>query len=243
MGKGTLYLVPTGLGGPVAPLLPRATMDVLQGLEHFIVENPRSARAFLKAAGYARPLQGIAMQTLDEHTPQSAIAEMLRPLGEGLTCGLLSEAGCPAIADPGAALIREAHRAEVRVVPLVGPSALLLAVMASGLNGQRFAFHGYLPVERTARQKKLGELERESDRIDVTQVFIETPYRNETMFDALVACCQHDTLVCIATDLTLPTESVITLPVSDWKNKRPSLNRRPSVFLLYRENNITRNPR
>ena len=241
MGKGTLYLVPTALGGPVAPLLPRATMDVLQGLEHFIVENPRSARAFLKAAGYARPLQGIAMQTLDEHTRRSAIAEMLRPLREGIRCGLLSEAGCPAIADPGAALIREAHRAEVRVVPLVGPSALLLAVMASGLNGQRFAFHGYLPVERTARLKKLGELERESDRIDVTQVFIETPYRNETMFDALVACCQHDTLVCIATDLTLPTESVITLPVSDWKNKRPSLNRRPSVFLLYREQSITRN--
>src|SRR5215213_2766994 len=167
MGKGTLYLVPTGLGGPVAPLLPRATMDVVQGLEHFIVENPRSARAFLKAAGYARPLQGIAMQTLDEHTRPSAITEMLRPLEEGLGCGLLSEAGCPAIADPGATLIREAHRAGVRVVPLVGPSALLLALMASGLNGQRFAFHGYLPVERTARAKKLAELERESEHGEV----------------------------------------------------------------------------
>jgi 16S rRNA (cytidine1402-2'-O)-methyltransferase len=168
---------------------------------------------------------------------------MLRPVAQGMRCGLLSEAGCPAIADPGAALIREAHRAEVRVIPLVGPSALLLALMASGLNGQRFAFHGYLPVERLARIKKLGELERESQRIDVAQLFIETPYRNETMFDAIVACCQHDTLLCIATDLTLPTESIVTLPVSDWKNRRPSLNRRPSVFLLYREKSVAKAPR
>lgn len=243
MTKGILYLVPTGLGGEIAPLLPPATMGVLQGLEHFIVENPKSARAFLKAAGYERPLQAIAMQTLDEHTPHSAITEMLRPLEEGLMCGLLSEAGCPAIADPGAALIREAHRAAIRVVPLVGPSALLLALMASGLNGQRFAFHGYLPVERTARMKKLGELERESQRIDVAQVFIETPYRNEAMFDAVVACCQDDTLLCIATDLTLATESVCTLPVSAWKNRRPSLTRRPSVFLLYREKSAARDAR
>jgi 16S rRNA (cytidine1402-2'-O)-methyltransferase len=235
MIKGILYLVPTGLGGEITPLLPPATMDVLQGLEQFIVENPKSARAFLKAAGYARPLQPIGMQILDEHTPHSAIAELLRPLEEGLMCGLLSEAGCPAIADPGAALIREAHRAGIRVVPLVGPSALLLALMASGLNGQRFAFHGYLPIERTARMKKLEELERESQRINVAQVFIETPYRNETMFDAVVACCQHDTLLCIATDLTLATESICTLPVSEWKKRRPNLNRRPSVFLLYRE--------
>jgi 16S rRNA (cytidine1402-2'-O)-methyltransferase len=243
MTKGILYLVPTGLGGEIAPLLPRATVGVLQELEHFIVEDAKSARAFLKGAGYSRPLQGIAMQTLDEHTPHSAIAEMLRPLAQGMRCGLLSEAGCPAIADPGAALIREAHRAEVRVIPLVGPSALLLALMASGLNGQRFAFHGYLPVERLARIKKLGELERESQRIDVAQLFIETPYRNETMFDAIVACCQHDTLLCIATDLTLPTESIVTLPVSDWKNRRPSLNRRPSVFLLYREKSVAKVPR
>jgi 16S rRNA (cytidine1402-2'-O)-methyltransferase len=241
--KGILYLVPTGLGGEIAPLLPAATMDVLHGLEHFIVEKPKSARAFLKAVGYSRPLQAIAMQTLDEHTPHSAIAAMLRPLEDGLMCGLLSEAGCPAIADPGAALIREAHRAGVRVVPLVGPSALLLALMASGLNGQRFAFHGYLPVERTARVKKLAELERESERVEVAQMFIETPYRNEAVLDAVVASCQRDTLLCIATDLTLPTESIRTLPVSEWKNTRSSLDRRPSVFLLYREKRVAGNAR
>jgi 16S rRNA (cytidine1402-2'-O)-methyltransferase len=243
MTKGILYLVPTGLGGEIARLLPAATMEVLQGLERFVVENPKSARAFLKAAGYLRPLQAIAMQTLDEHTPRSAIAAMLRPLEDGLACGLLSEAGCPAIADPGAALIREAHRANVRVVPLIGPSALLLALMASGLNGQRFAFHGYLPVERTARVKKLAELERESERVEVAQMFIETPYRNDAVLDAVVACCQRDTLLCIATDLTLPTESIRTLPLSEWKNTRPSLNRRPCVFLLYREKSVARNAR
>lgn len=234
MGKGTLYLVPSGLGGDVAPLLPPATLDVLRRLQYFVAENPKSARAFLKAAGYSRPLQEVTMQTLDEHTPADALPELLRPVEEGADCGLVSEAGCPAVADPGAALVRRAHANRIRVIPLVGPSALLLALMGSGLNGQRFAFHGYLPVERAARAKKLVQLERESDNAEVAQIFIETPYRNDALLEGIIASCRGDTLLCVAVDLTLATEDIRTLPISEWKAKPPTLNRRPAVFVLCR---------
>jgi 16S rRNA (cytidine1402-2'-O)-methyltransferase len=234
VATGILYLVPSGLGGDTAPLLPPATLDVLRRLKCFVAENPKTARAFLKAAGYSQPLQGLVMQTLNEHTPLHAIGELLRPLEAGDDCGLLSEAGCPAVADPGAALVRRAHAVGIRVVPLVGPSALLLALMASGLNGQRFAFHGYLPVERAARAKKLAELERESERAGVAQIFIETPYRNDVLLDGILTACRGNTLLCVAIDLTLATECIRTLPVSDWKTQRPNLDRRPAVFLLYR---------
>jgi 16S rRNA (cytidine1402-2'-O)-methyltransferase len=234
VATGILYLVPSGLGGDAAPLLPPATLEVLRRLKCFIAENPKTARAFLKAAGYSQPLQGLVMQTLNEHTPLHTSGELLRPLEAGVDCGLLSEAGCPAVADPGAALVRRAHAVGIRVVPLVGPSALLLALMASGLNGQRFAFHGYLPVERAARAKKLAELERESERAGVAQIFIETPYRNDVLLDGILTACRGDTLLCVAVDLTLATECIRTLPVSDWKTRRPNLDRRPAVFLLYR---------
>lgn len=231
---GTLYLIPTALGGEDARMiLPQSTLRVLSMLTHFIVENAKSARHFLKAAGYPHALQGIRMQTLDEHTREAALAELLEPLVTGQDCGLLSEAGCPAVADPGAMLIRGAHERGIRVVPLVGPSAILLALMASGLNGQRFAFHGYLPVEREERRKKLRELESESQRVDRTQIFIETPYRNENAFRAILDACRDDTLVCLATDLTLPSESVRTQSVEAWRKVPPDLNRRPTVFLLY----------
>jgi 16S rRNA (cytidine1402-2'-O)-methyltransferase len=234
VAKGTLYLLPTGLGGEVLPLLPPVTLRVLSGLHCFIAENPKSARAFLKAAAYALPLQNIAMQTLDEHTPAARHADLLEPLENGTDCGLLSEAGCPAVADPGAGLVRAAHAAGIRVVPLVGPSALLLALMASGLNGQRFHFQGYLPVERAARASRLIELERASESGDVTQIFIEAPYRNDALLDAILGTCRGDTLLCVAADLTLASEEIRTLGVAQWKNAKPELNRRPTVFLLYR---------
>ena len=231
---GTLYLIPTALGGKDArTILPESTLRQVSALTHFIVENPKSARQFLKAAGYPHALQGVQMQALDEHTLEAAIRELLLPLLTGQDCGLLSEAGCPAVADPGAMLVRRAHERGIRVVPLVGPSSILLALMASGLNGQRFAFHGYLPVEREERCKKLRELESESQRVDRTQIFIETPYRNESAFRAILDACRDDTLVCLATDLTLASESVRTQSVKDWRKAPPDLNRRPTVFLLY----------
>ena len=234
--KGTLYLVPSGLGSDdVSAYLPQKTREILASLACFIAENPKTARAFLKASGYPRPLQHVTIETLDEHTPRSRMTELLASLERGADCALLSEAGCPGVADPGAALIRHAHAAGIRVVPLAGPCSLLLALMASGMNGQRFAFHGYLPVERAPRAKRLTELENACDRRDETQIFIETPYRNDAMLDAVLKTCRDDTLLCVATDLTLDSESVRTQSISDWKSTRPALNRRPTVFLLYRE--------
>lgn len=236
MPAGSLYLVPTGLGGEnLASILPQATLEHARRITHFVAENPRSARAFLKAIGHPAPLQSVQIATLDEHTPVSHIPALLQPLHDRNDCGLLSEAGAPAVADPGALLVRAAHAAGIRVVPLVGPSALLLAVMASGMNGQHFAFHGYLPVKPAARAKRLVELENESGRGGITQLFIEAPYRNEGLLAAILGTCRADTLLGLAIDLTLPTEDIRVRPVSEWAQNRPALARRPTVFLLYRE--------
>jgi len=234
-GSGTLYLIPVPLGtSDPAIVLAGAALRVLPALTCFIAENPKSARQFLKRAGYPHPLQTVRIDTLDEHTADGQLEALLAPLLTGRDCGLLSEAGCPAIADPGAGLIRRAHGNGVRVVPLVGPSALLLALMASGMNGQRFTFHGYLPVAREARRTKLLEIERVSCEQDATQIFIETPYRNTALLQAALEACCDDTLLCIAADLTLPDESVRTRPVGAWRRQPPDLGRRPAVFLLYR---------
>jgi 16S rRNA (cytidine1402-2'-O)-methyltransferase len=235
MAEGILYLVPVGLGAGAAGLLPPVTLEIVHRLRFFVAENPKSARAFLKDVKHPCALQELTVETLDEHTPDARLAGFLEPLEAGTDCALISEAGAPAVADPGAALVRRAHQSGIRVVPLVGPSAVLLAIMASGLNGQRFAFHGYLPVERAARTQRLLELERESESRDVAQVFIEAPYRNDALFAAIAETCRGDTLLCIASDLTLPREEIRTLPMSDWKAAIPALNRRPTVFALYRE--------
>ena len=234
---GTLYLIPSALGpGDVAQILPAAGMAVLARLTTFVAENPRSARAFLKAAGYPRPLQGVDLRVLNEHTRSGELAGLLEPLLAGTDCGLLSEAGCPAVADPGAALVRLAHRHDIRVAPLVGPSSILLALMASGLDGQRFSFHGYLPVQATARRNALLDLERASQRERRTQIFIEAPYRNAQLVQAILEACHGSTLLCLATDLTLETESIRTRAVAAWKaGSAPAISRRPTVFLLHRE--------
>ncbi len=234
MASGSLYLLPTDLGESAAPAIPEFSLERARCLTHFIAENPKSARAFLKRIGYPRPLNTATITTLDKDTPRTAIPELLQPLLEGRDAALVSEAGCPAVADPGAMLVQAAHEAGIRVVPLAGPSAILLALMASGLNGQRFAFHGYLPVDARARAAKIRELEQRSVRDDATQIFIETPYRNDAMLQALLEHCSGNTLLCIAVDLTLPGESIATRPVAGWRDRLPALNRRPAVFLLYR---------
>jgi len=231
---GTLYLLPTGLGdAPLAPVLPQGSRDIAHRLSHFIAENPKSARAFLIQIEYPRPLSTVNIAVLDKNTAVSAIPALLAPLQQGLDIALVSEAGCPAVADPGALLVRAAHERGIRVVPLVGPSAILLALMASGLNGQRFAFHGYLPIDSAARARQLRALELRSRQDDATQIFIETPYRNNAMLQALLAECSPQTLVCIATDITQPTEQIITRAIADWRRNTPALHKRPSVFLLY----------
>lgn len=205
----------------------------MRELDSFIVEHPRTARHFLKKIGCVLPLQRINMQILDEHTPPTEFENLLAPVFTGKDLGLLSEAGCPAVADPGAELVRLAHGRSIRVVPLVGPSSILLALMASGLNGQRFAFHGYLPVEAERRRKRISELEKESILRDQTQIFIETPYRNEKLLGSLLQTCHGKTILCIASDLTLPNEFISTRTISEWVNAPPDLADKPTVFLLH----------
>jgi 16S rRNA (cytidine1402-2'-O)-methyltransferase len=195
-----------------------------------VAENAKSARAFLSAAG-AKP-RAVSITELSEHTAAVEVPKLLQPLREGRSLGLLSEAGCPAIADPGALLVEAAHREGFRVVPLVGPSAITLALMASGLEGQRFAFCGYLPRDPGERAKRIRELEARSRKEAETEIFIETPYRNDAMVSSLLEACSPTTRVCIAADLTLSSESVRTKPIADWRRAPPAIGKRPAVFLL-----------
>jgi len=224
---GILYAIPTPLGGAAADALPASTLATVRALRHFVVENAKSARAFLKAAG-SDP-KTVQILELNEN---SNTQNLLEPLNNGNSIGLLSEAGCPAIADPGAALVAAAQVAGIRVVPLVGPSSIVLALMASGLEGQRFAFCGYLTREAEARRKKIRELEARSRRERETQVFIETPYRNDVMLGALLEACSPGTLLCVASDLTLPTEQIRTRTILAWRGARHAIGKRPTVFLL-----------
>jgi 16S rRNA (cytidine1402-2'-O)-methyltransferase len=231
---GTLYLIPVPLGH-VTPetSLPGPVLERIHRLTHFVVENAKSARAFLKGAGTEQPLQALQLEELNEHTRPDALDRLLAPLRAGHDLGLLSEAGCPAVADPGANLVALAQGEGIRVVPLIGPSSLLLALMASGLNGQRFAFLGYLPAKDVERAKSLREIEIESRKRGQTQIFIETPYRNRQLFDSILQTCQPGTRIAVATDLSLPGESVRTLTVGLWKKQTPpEIERRPTVFLL-----------
>ena len=230
---GTLYLIPVTLGEDNATaVLPGATLEALRSLRAFIVEDAKSARRFLKAAGYPHPLQETRFQILNEHTRESELDALLAPLSAGEDRGLMSEAGCPGIADPGESFVRRALDAGIRVVPLVGPCSILLALMASGMSGQHFTFHGYLPVEKRQRAQAIKVLEAQA--ADATQIFIETPYRSAALFSALLEQCRADTRVCVAADLTLRSEFVLTLTVAEWKKRPPELDRRPAVFLLYR---------
>lgn len=231
---GTLYLIPCTLGDTDAEqVLPQHVIDIARKLRHFVVEQPKSARQFLSALKPEQPIQSLHFATLNEHTVGRELGDLLAPLLAGEDVGIISEAGCPGIADPGADLVNLAHRNGIRVVPLVGPSSILLALMASGLNGQCFAFHGYLPIADAERKKTLAALEAESARRNQTQMFIETPYRNEKMLGALLAHCRPQTLLCVASDITLPTEQICTRSIAQWKSlAMPQLDKRPSLFLL-----------
>jgi 16S rRNA (cytidine1402-2'-O)-methyltransferase len=233
---GTLFLIPSDLGGGAPDsYLPRETQAKLLSLQHFVVEEAKTARRFLASLGRGA-LRDIHVATLNEHTPAEGLGELLSPLRQGIDVGLLSEAGCPAVADPGADLVALAHLEGIKVVPMVGPSSILLALMASGLGGQRFTFHGYLPVEPAARQKALLALERESAQARMTQLFIETPYRNQSLWGDLLATCDANTLLCVASDLTQASESVATRSIADWRQRVVDLNRRPTVFALLAPN-------
>lgn len=233
MTTGALYLIPVPLGeGDIDWTIPIRVRECAARLDQYVVEHPKAARRFLKQAGTAS-LQGISMRILDEHTRPSELEALLEPLLAGHDIGLLSEAGCPAVADPGASLVRLAHQKSLRVVPLVGPSSILLALMASGLNGQRFTFHGYLPTDRGKRTATIIELEKASIAHDQTQIFIETPYRNQKVLDCLISTCRNDTVLCISASLTLEDEYIATKTVREWRRTLPDLNKKPAIFLLH----------
>jgi len=231
MGNGQLFLIPVDLvAGVTGDWMGTRLKAAVQALRFFAVEHPKSARQFLKALNL--PLPELTLEVLDEHSGNEDVQRFVRKLEAGINLGLLSEAGCPAIADPGAALVAEAHRIGARVIPLVGPSSIILALMGSGLNGQHFAFNGYLPTRSPEREHGIRELEERSRHLGQTEIFIEAPYRNDQLFTALLRTCNADTLLSLATDLTGATEQVRTRSVAQWKNAPPSLDRRPTVFLL-----------
>jgi 16S rRNA (cytidine1402-2'-O)-methyltransferase len=219
-----LYAIPASVGGAAEDALPAASLATVRTIRDFAVENAKSARAFLGGIGMqVRDLNIVELET--EKDP-------LKPLREGRPLGLLSEAGCPAIADPGAKLVEAAHQEGFKVVPLIGPSSITLALMASGLQGQRFAFCGYLPREAGDREKRIRELEKRSQREDETEIFIETPYRNDALLAALLKTCQPSTRLCVAADLTLQTECIRTRTILEWRKSAAPLGKRPAVFLL-----------
>jgi 16S rRNA (cytidine1402-2'-O)-methyltransferase len=248
---GTLYLIPNTLGQadadgtrPLDAIIPSDVQALTARIDYFIAENAKTTRAFLKLIAQhhplAKPLQEIEIAELNVNTNANALPALLQPLLAGRHAGLISEAGVPAVADPGANLVRLAHAQGVCVKPLVGPSSLLLAVMSSGLSGQSFAFNGYLPVDATLRTKRIKELEDRSRRDKQTQLFIETPYRNAALLEALATSCHPATLICIATDLTLSSEKVRVQTAAKWKSdlqagKMPDFNKKPTVFLFLAE--------
>jgi len=218
----------------ISKVLPDYNKTVILSLRYFIVENLRTARRFLKQTEPSIDIDILTFFTLNKHTSKESIADFLKPIEEGYSVGILSEAGCPAIADPGAEVVAIAQRKNIRVIPLVGPSSILLALMASGFNGQCFAFHGYLPIDGEQRVKALKKLERLVYSENQTQLFIETPYRNNKLLDDILKTCSPSTLLCIAADITLDSEYIITLSVSEWKNRKPDLSKRPCIFALYK---------
>lgn len=233
MNKGTLYLLPTPLSeGALTDVLPQKELDIIASLDCFVVEELRTARRFLSAAGKRGHVEELELHELNEHTDTRQIEALASIFEGGRSVGLLSEAGLPAVADPGAALVEICHRKGIRVVPLVGPSSLMMALMASGLNGQSFAFRGYLPAKTPERRKALQDLERLSQRLHQSQIFIETPYRNDAMLSDILECCSALTRLCVAVNITATDESIRTMSVEQWKKNKTEIGKRPCVFIL-----------
>jgi 16S rRNA (cytidine1402-2'-O)-methyltransferase len=234
--NGSLYLIPTTLG-ETNPLevLPFSIKKIIDDIDHYIVENEKSARGFIKSVLPGKSQPKLIISTLNKFTDPSEIPDLLDPCFEGFDVGVLSEAGCPGIADPGAEVVKFAHEKDIKVIPLVGPSSILLALMASGFNGQQFAFNGYLPIDKDKRRKEIKRLEKQSADFNQTQLFIETPYRNDAMLSDLANTLSPGTRICVACDLTLPTEMIKTKSAEDWKKIKVDLHKRPTLFLFYKD--------
>lgn len=232
--KGTLYLLPVGLGeSNLEDVLPKRNLDLIKSLTYFVAENAKEARAFLKQCAYPE-ISRAELSLINQHVKTEELNSFLEPLLHGQDMGLMSDAGCPGIADPGAEIIKLAHKKEIKVVPLVGPSSIVLSIMASGFNGQNFSFNGYLPIDKNERAKRIKELEQLTVKIKQAQFFIETPYRNGTMFEDLLKSLQPNTYLLVATNITLSDECILVKPISAWKKSDiPNFYKKPTVFGLY----------
>ena len=235
MPYGTLYLIPVPLAeNAAAKSFTPYLVDTINSIKEYIVENEKTARRFLKEAGLTTPQSELTIHDYGKHNREAGSAEFFKGLQAGKDVGLMSEAGCPGIADPGADIVEKAHRMGIKVVPLVGPSSILLALMASGFNGQSFTFHGYLPIDKVERARSIKELEAAAIKNNQTQLFIETPFRNNPMLEEILRSCSPKTRLCIACDLTSETELVQTKTIAEWQKKVPELHKRPTIFLLFR---------
>lgn len=231
--KGTLYMIPITLGETaINQVIPEFNIAIINEIDVYVVENIKTARRFLKKAGILKPIDELTFFELNKRTSVTEIPTFLKPIQEGQNIGVLSEAGCPGVADPGADIVSLAQQQNIKVVPLVGPSSILLALMASGFNGQIFCFNGYLPKEQKDRIYKLKELEKRAKTFQQTQLFIETPYRNENVLEDLLKHCFNTTKLCIAVDITLPSEQIWTKTIEEWKTTKIKLLKRPCLFLI-----------
>lgn len=233
---GKLYLIPTDLGkNPVHEVLPSSISKIIGSIDNYIVENEKTARRFIKEVCPDKKQSSLSLNVLDKYTKDEDLINFLDACKNGLDTGLLSEAGCPAVADPGALIARMAHRQGIQVVPLVGPSSIILALMASGMNGQSFAFNGYLPIDRHQRKNELKRLEKLSQDHNQSQIFIETPYRNNKLLEDIQSTLHPQTDICVACDLTLPSEMIKTLTAKEWKLTKVDLHKRPAIFIIHKK--------
>ncbi len=233
---GKLYLIPTRLGdNPPLEVLPLSIKKVIEKIDDYIVENEKSARRFIKRVSPGKSQASLKLKLLNKYTQDNELNNFLDPCKAGISIGLLSEAGCPAIADPGSDIVKMAHENDIQVVPLVGPSSIILALMSSGMNGQSFAFNGYLPIEQAERKAALKRLEKLSSDLNQTQIFIETPYRNNKILEDICTILHPNTRVCVACDLTMPTEYIKTTTVSEWNHIKVDLHKRPSIFIIHKD--------
>lgn len=231
--KGKLYLIPNTLGEPNSAMtIPAGVLEISQQLKHFVAENEKTARRYLKSIGTVHPLNDLEFFVLNKHTDPNEIHNLIAPIFEGHNMGLISEAGLPAIADPGASVVQLCHQKGIHVVPCSGPSSIILALIGSGFNGQAFTFHGYLPIDRSERTSQLRYIENTALKSDVTQLFMETPFRNEKLFAQIAETCRPETHLCIALDITLTTEHIQTKTIHEWKKKLPKLHKRPCIFAI-----------
>ncbi len=230
--KGAIYLIPVTLGDDdYKKVIPEKVLEITRQLRHFIVENTRSARRYLRLIDKHFPVDETHFYELNEHTRDTELNQLLEPVTRGIDIGIMSEAGLPGIADPGSKLVKIAHRQKIRIIPLSGPSSIILALVSSGLNGQNFSFNGYLPVKQDAREAKLREIEKKTQS-GYAQILMETPYRSQKMLESILGTCHNETMLCIAVNITLPTESITTMKISEWKTRIPDLDKKLAVFVL-----------